>query len=158
MKIVFTPSKEVERRARALGWKDKDNKFLYERSRRVGLCLSIPFSPIFYLGTVSFRTHKMNRNSLYALSRRGPVFSGELIKDALKILGKKRVRIFLHPSETRWYSVLLLGTKEGTVALAPKVPYEGGKALTIEEGTKLMKDFWKGVSTKMLRSLVYGEI
>lgn len=90
----------------------------------MGLLRRRPFKPIKHFGTVTFYRGKIRRDLEYEFYSHGPIYRGELIKESLKILGKKRVRVFLHVPKTEknpQYAVLLLGTKEGTIGLAPLV-------------------------------------
>lgn len=122
--LVVTPSKEVESRARKMDWHlhDEEAKFMMEAACRVGVVVKIPFRPIFYLGSTTFKKSKIRNDCFYFLEPMGPSFAGDLLKQALKVLGKKRVRLFLHVTkdEQRVWPIIL-GTKAGSVAVAPLI-------------------------------------
>lgn len=160
MQIVVTPSEEIKRRAFAQDWgseEDTDANFFLNGNRTAGLCKKVPFSPIYYLGTVTLPKHRIRAKFNYALTPIGPVFSGNLIKEALKILGKNRVRIFYHfRDEDREYCVILLGTKKGTIGIAPRV------GLSPEEingeKTKQLSSIWRKPTSKLVRGILFATL
>jgi len=158
MKVVVTPTEEVVNRAVSLDW-DRSEKCWYGRSRTMALLDgSSLFDPIHYLGTATILKHKLKDNKVYALSRTGPEFSGNLIREALKILDKKRVRIFLHWHNDKNFYVLMFGTQEGTIAVAPRVMSEENVVYKLDDDTELLSDFWRGATSKLVRGMLFGTL
>lgn len=163
MQVVVTPSKDVIERALRLGWKQEEvaeKKFVFEPSRRAGLCISMPFDNIIYVGTVTILKHKLKRNRVYAITYEGPMYGGDLIKDALKVLGRRRVRVFFHlplGEEDKSFMPILLGTKDGTIALAPKV-WDDDKQKFIDEETELLSNYIKTCTGRFKRGIIFGTL
>ncbi len=120
MKMQTTPSKEILDKVTKLGWLQSSSAvgIMINKGRTVGLIINR--SSVFakeneYLGVITIRGHKLRKDTIYAFYPFDINFRGELLKQALRILGKKRVRIFLHGID----EVLILGTKRGSIAIAP---------------------------------------
>ena len=157
-RIVVTPSEDVVERAVRLGYTrpaEKDPVFMFNESRTSGLCINMPtFQPICYLGTVTILGHKIPSGRDVALTSNGPTFSGNYIKKALIILGQRRVLLFIHRDD-RNMSVFLIGTRKGTVAIAPMIWNDDGPA-GVAETTLRLFNYTKGSTTRLTRALTYG--
>lgn len=155
MKIVTNPSNAVRVSAYCHELLEEDDlhRFIMSPEKFVGLCISIPFKSILYMGTTSFYLNKINKEVYYSYSLTGPWYQGDAIKKSLRILYTKRIRIWIHKSnfEDPNYMVLLLGTKEGTIAIAPKVekPYFE---------TRRLIDIMRKPTNKLKRALTFGGI
>jgi len=160
MKLVVTPNKEVIDRALQQGFDSRHikDKCYYGKDRTIALMESRLFEPVQYLGTATILRHKLKSYMRYTLTYSGPSFAGDLIKLALMVLKQRRVRIFIHQKDSdKQFKVLMLGTKEGTVAIAPRV-WEGDDhpASILDDITFLLSDYWRYPTSKLVRGVLFG--
>lgn len=94
-----------------------------------------------YIGTLTIKKHKLRKDLKYALTDKGPVFRGRFIKRGLAILKKKRVWLFLTGLNDN-NSILFLGSKEGTIAIAPILAPDLEFPVT-DDKTRMLTDFTK---------------
>lgn len=157
MKLQVKPKEEIMERALKISEMkiiDARKVFILNPSNVMALLIGIPFKPINYLGTISFNYSKIRSDFFYSLRPEGPWFRGQYLKEALRILGKKRVHVFLHrkPRDESLFTVLLLGTKEGTIAIAPR-------HLKPELGTeRKLIEVIKRATSRFKRGIVYAGI
>jgi len=161
MKIVVTPTQEAVDRAIDNSFEKIGDQY-FGCTRVIALMGTELFEPIYYLGTVTILKHKLKDDTEYALTPTGPIYTGEYIKMAMKVLGKRRVRLFIHYKESKnEHVVLMLGTKEGTVAIAPRIWDDGTTPKIphpINENTKMLSDYWRSPTCKLVRGLIFGTL
>lgn len=157
MRLVTVPNDEIRERAFKLGF-TKDGKWIISQDRTIGLILVYPFEePALYLGTITFCYSKIKKDKEYSFLSKHILYRGEKIKKALRILKKRRVRVFFLQDKKKRLKILLLGTKEGTVAIAPIIPPPEWVEI-LDDKPLPIQTITKKPTTKMLRGSVFGEI
>jgi len=158
--MEINPSKELIKRALRMDWENLSGLYI-SKEKTIGLINSRSFFPKRYKGVLTFKKHLLVKEELYAFSLEGPAYRGKLIKDALTVLGAKRVRIFFHlpkrETDLRWL-VLLLGTEEGTVAIVPIITSSSEEDTWASDEVTQIKKVVRGMSSKLLRSFVFSSL
>jgi len=152
MKPCIEPKGEVILRAIKKEFSMK-GELLLDSSSTVGLLIdNNRFNPIKYLGTITILGHKVREEKTYEFMKL--FYRGKLIKLALHLLGKKRVRVFVHLREGSWDdALLLLGITEGTVVIAPFFP-----ELSVDKTSISFRKVTKFPSSKLVRRLIYASL
>lgn len=156
MKLQTNPSLRLIEKVERLGFRKTDRYFV-DSHDHLALLVSRGFHPIKYIGVATIQSHRMKMDEVYYFLSFECGYSGELIKKTVRILGKKRVGIFIHTSQTSDYHVLILQTKEGAIAIAPRI----GASENIPYGAqdmKPLKDYFKKPNGKLLRNFCFGRI
>jgi len=160
--IVVTPSDEVKLRAMARGFKkekvdEKRGFLLYGPEHTSAVLMFDMFPQSVYLGTATIVRHKMLSSEQYYLTDKSKsAWQGELIKLGLKVLGTRRVRIYIAESESdEGHFILTLGTNEGSFAVAPRVK-ENDDIRNDER--KALKNYLQGETSGLRRYLIFGNI
>jgi len=157
MKLQTKPSRRLIDKVLDRGWR-RDKRYYVDSGDKIALLTTRAFFKIKYLGIATLQSHKLRRDKVYSFLTTESGYTGELLKDAMKILGKKRVGIFYHwRNKVDGYFVLILGTKEGSIAIAPRIGYSENMPYGAKEMESL-KDYLKKPNSVLVRKFIFGRI
>lgn len=150
MKLQLSPSEYVKANAKRVKWTESGMWFMNE-SGTVALLKAYPerFGEYIYLGAVTFRREAIKDSLTYSLGKNK--YRGVFIKEALRVLKARQVRVYL----ARWLGkpkLLLLGTNDGTIAIAPRVGTEDSISFF-----EILKNYSKKFKREVVFSKVFGE-
>jgi len=165
-KYIITPSRDMIRRAEGRkGWKPEEKHpsrkkifgAVYNSERTMALLGSIPELPSAqYVGKVTIKTHKLSKENIYYFFRGdGCGYYGHYLKAATIILKKKRVDVWF-TGDGKERNVLILGTEEGAIGIAPILINWGTN--TSSEKRRSLKPFLKGASQAFWRRIIFSAI
>lgn len=155
MDVVLQPSEEIKERAKKKDYRDED-KFLISPCSRIGVLIGkkLPFQPIIYLGTLVFKKKDIKKRNYYQLGQ--TIYSGSLILESLSLLRNRRVRVYVHMTDSSGYGPLLFGTTKGTVAFAPLTKIEDYSDWLRCQTVIPMESVVKKVTNRFRRGLVFA--
>ena len=154
IKARLSPSQEVLERARKKGY-EQEASWLISPCRAIALLTGEIFGlkERNYLGCLTFSFPKIKNEKSYFFSKNN-AYLGKLLREGLQILRKRRLRVFITSRLQGEQIVLFLGTKEGTIAIAPRVikePYSEEEPISWEEIVKKK-------TTRFVRGILYDQI
>jgi len=153
--VVLQPSEEITERAKKKNYEEED-KFLISPCRGMGILIGnkLPFQPIVYLGTLVFKKKEIKKVNYYQLGQ--TIYSGGHILETLSLLRNRRVRVYVHMTDSSGYGPLLFGTTKGTVAFAPITKGPDYSLLLRGKLVIPMESVVKKVTDRFRRGLVFA--